>query len=112
LLLIYALFFTGDEASDSEFIPPKSRRGKYHMFETGGSQGGDRIKHKAKRKKAPAPRPSSGDDEEREYDDFSRDIEHHDPKYVPNVDLKTCELYIWTNLRQEDPYRTTDPPFT
>jgi hypothetical protein len=44
-------FFTGDEASDSDFVPPTSHRGKGHMAETGGSQSTGRIKKRAKRKK-------------------------------------------------------------
>jgi hypothetical protein len=49
---------SGDEAADLVFVPPKSRRGKDHMVETGGSRGGTRTKLKAKRKKHPTP--SSG----------------------------------------------------
>jgi hypothetical protein len=100
----------GDEAADLVFVPPKSRRGKDHMVETGGSRGGTRTKLKAKRKKHPTP--SSGEDEDDDYEDFTQEVERHDPNYVPNVDLKTCELYIWTNPRQDNPYVTDDPPFT
>jgi hypothetical protein len=60
---------SGDEANDSNFVPPISHRGKGHMVETGGKQGIGRIKNKAKRKKPPTPRPGSGEDDE--YDEFS-----------------------------------------
>jgi hypothetical protein len=64
---------SGDEANDSNFVPPISHRGKGHMVETGGSQGASRTKHKAKRKIAPTPRPSSGEDEDDEYEEFSHE---------------------------------------
>jgi hypothetical protein len=52
-LLLYALFFTGDEANDADFVPPETHRGIGPMVEIGGSRGTGRSKRKAKIKKAP-----------------------------------------------------------
>ena len=80
------------------------------MAETGGSRGAIRTKRKAKRKKASSSRHGS---EEDAYAEFAHDDdEQHDPNYVPSTDLKTCELKIWTNLRQDNPYVNDEQPFT
>jgi hypothetical protein len=107
LLLLYALLFTGDEENDSDFVPTETHRGKGPMVETGGSRGTGRSKRKAKIKKAPTPRSGTGEDA---YEEFAEEVECCDPNYVPNVDLKTCELHIWTNLRQDNPYVNDDQP--
>ena len=109
MLLLYAILFTGDGGSDSDFVPPETIRGKGPMAETGGSRGADRTKRKAKRKKGSSSRHGS---EEDAYAEFAHEVEQHDPNYVPSTDLKTCELKIWTNLRQDNPYVNDEQPFT
>ncbi|KAK1561685.1 hypothetical protein QYE76_017663 [Lolium multiflorum] len=100
---------TRDGGSDSDFVPPETIRGKGPMAETGGSHGVVRTKRKAKRKKASSSRHGS---EEDAYAEFAHEVEHHDPNYVPITDLKTCELKVWTNLRQDNPYLNDEQPFT
>ncbi|KAK1696487.1 hypothetical protein QYE76_013184 [Lolium multiflorum] len=99
----------GDGGTDSDFVPPKTIRGKGPMTETGGSRGTGRTKRKAKRKKASSSRHGSEADA---YAEFAHEVEHHDPNYVPNTNLKTCELKVWTNLRQDNPYVNEEQPLT
>jgi hypothetical protein len=54
------------------------------------------IARERPKERRPTPRASSGEDA---YEEFAEEVERYDPNYVPNVDLKTCELHIWTNLR-------------
>jgi hypothetical protein len=109
LLLLYALLFTGDEGSDSDFVPPETMRGKGPMAETCGNRGAVHTKRKAKRKKGSSSRHGS---EEDAYAEVDHDVEHYDPNYVPSTDLKTCELKVWTNPRQDNPYVIEEQPFT
>ena len=110
MLLSYALFFTGEDSRDTDFVPddfakyvlqPRERepqRGKAATAEKGSSSG--RTKRSAKRKKLTAPRV---DDAE-----FDEDIV---PDEIPASNIKVCALKFWTQLRQTNPYRFAEPQY-